>query len=103
MNKDFEISEIVAGTMNWGIWGKKASKLEIIKLIETCVDNKITSFDHADIYGNYTTEFDFGVAFNESKIDRKSIQLISKCGIQSISENRKTVVKHYDYSNNVLF
>jgi predicted oxidoreductase len=23
-----------------------------------CVENKITSFDHADIYGSYTTEAD---------------------------------------------
>ena len=98
MNTDFTLSNIVAGTMNWGIWGKKASKTQMIELIETFIEDNITTFDHADIYGNYTTESDFGFAFNESKIDRKSIQLISKCGIQSISDNRNTVVKHYDYS-----
>jgi predicted oxidoreductase len=27
-----------------------------------CLENKITTFDHADIYGFYTTEADFGKA-----------------------------------------
>jgi predicted oxidoreductase len=27
------------------------------------LENKITTFDHADIYGFYTTEADFGKAF----------------------------------------
>ena len=93
-----ELSKIIAGTMNWGSWGKKATILEMIELIATCLDNEITSFDHADIYGGYTTEAAFGKAFSESKFDRKSIQLITKCGIQSVSENRTTTVKHYDYS-----
>ena len=38
------------------------------------------------------------VPFEASKINRKAIQLITKCGIQSVAENRETVVKHYDYS-----
>jgi predicted oxidoreductase len=63
-----------------------------------CVENKITSFDHADIYGGYTTETQFGKAFVESKIDRNTIQLISKCGIQMVSKNRETTIKHYNYS-----
>ncbi len=98
MNKDFTVSKTIAGTMNWGIWGKKASKSQMIELMQTYIENDITTFDHADIYGNYTTESDFGFAFKESKIDRKCIQLISKCGIQSVSENRNTTIKHYDYS-----
>jgi predicted oxidoreductase len=32
-----------------------------------CLENKITTFDHADIYGDYTTEADFGKAFSSSK------------------------------------
>jgi hypothetical protein len=34
-----------------------------------------TSFDHADIYGGYTTEAEFGKAFAESKIDKKKFSL----------------------------
>ena len=88
--------------MTWGSWGKQFSKTEIIKLINHCVDNQITTFDHADIYGGYTTETDFGNAFAESGIKRETIQLISKCGIQYISENRNNKVKHYNYSKDYI-
>ena len=92
------LSKIIAGTMTWGAWGKKASSSEMIALIECCLACEITTFDHADIYGDYTTESEFGAAFAKSKINRKNIQIITKCGIQSISKNRETIVKHYDYS-----
>lgn len=88
--------------MTWGIWGKALQKPEIIDLIYHCIDNGITTFDHADIYGGYTTEADFGNAFKDAGIDRSSIQLISKCGIQYLSENRQNSVKHYDYSKDYI-
>ncbi|WP_283636381.1 aldo/keto reductase [Aquaticitalea lipolytica] len=100
MKKNF--SKIIAGAMTWGSWGKQFSKTEIIKLTNHCVDNQITTFDHADIYGGYTTEIDFGNAFAESGIKRETIQLISKCGIQYISENRNNKVKHYNYSKDYI-
>ena len=84
--------------MNWGVWDKNLSVKEMNHLIHVCIENNITSFDHADIYGGYTTEEQFGNAFSESKIDRKNIQLISKCGIQMVSENRETTIKHYNFS-----
>jgi len=91
-------SKIIAGTMTWGIWGKNLDKNQMIELMNSCLETGITTFDHADIYGGYTTEAAFGNAFAESRIDRKKIQLISKCGIQLLSENRSTKIKHYDYS-----
>ncbi len=91
-------SKIIAGTMTWGIWGKNLDKNQMIELMNSCLETGITTFDHADIYGSYTTEAAFGNAFGESRIDRKKIQLISKCGIQLLSENRSTKIKHYDYS-----
>jgi predicted oxidoreductase len=66
-------------------------------IIKVCVENKITTFDHADIYGNYTTEADFGKAFKQSLVDRNTIQLVSKCGIQHVN-GRANKIKHYDYS-----
>ena len=95
-------SKIIAGTMTWGIWGKNCTTEEMITLMNSCLENGITTFDHADIYGGYTTEKDFGKAFGESKIDRKDIQLISKCGIQMISENRNNKIKHYSYSKDYI-
>ena len=88
--------------MTWGSWGKQFSKKEMIELMHHCVNNEITSFDHADIYGSYTNEVDFGNAFSESGIKRETIQLISKCGIQYLSENRTNKVKHYNYSKDYI-
>lgn len=96
-----QLSPIVAGTMNWGIWDKKLSTSEMIHLINICIENKISTFDHADIYGSYTTEAEFGKAFTESKIAREKIQLISKCGIQ-LEGSRKNAIKHYDYSKEYI-
>lgn len=96
-----QLSPIVAGTMNWGIWDKKLSTSEMIHLINICIENKISTFDHADIYGSYTTEAEFGKAFAESKIAREKIQLISKCGIQ-LEGSRKNAIKHYDYSKEYI-
>jgi predicted oxidoreductase len=96
-----KLSPIIAGTMNWGIWDKNLNTSEMEHLLHLCVENQITTFDHADIYGNYTTEADFGKAFRQSKIDRKKIQLISKCGIQH-TNGRDNRIKHYDYSKKYI-
>lgn len=97
MNKT-PFSKLIAGTMTWGVWGRNLDQKQMIDMMNLCLENGITSFDHADIYGGYTTEAAFGNAFGESQIDRKKIQLISKVGIQLLSDNRPTKIKHYDYS-----
>ena len=96
------LSPIISGTMNWGVWDKNLTNKEMESTIQLCVENKITTFDHADIYGSYTTEADFGKAFKASKISREKVQLITKCGIQMIAENRKNKIKHYDYSKEYI-
>ena len=88
--------------MSWGSFGKSLSKNEMINLMNHCVEHQVTTFDHADIYGGYTTEEEFGKAFSKSGIKREDIQLISKCGIQYLSENRTNKVKHYNYSKDYI-
>ena len=98
-----QLSPIIAGVMNWGIWDKNLNTKEFTHLINLFIENGITTFDHADIYGGYTTEAAFGKALSESKIDRKKIQLITKCGIQYNSENRpNNWIKHYEYSKDYI-
>ncbi len=87
--------------MNWGAWDKRLNPSEMARLMHVCVENQITTFDHADIYGGYTTEAEFGRAFSASGIDREKIQLISKCGIQH-TDGRPNKVKHYDYSQKYI-
>ena len=95
-------SRIIAGCMSWGKWGKQFSTQDIITQMHTTLESGITTFDHADIYGDYTTESDFGEAFSLSGIERESIQLISKCGIQYVGESRDNKIKHYNYSKEYI-
>jgi predicted oxidoreductase len=88
--------------MNWGVWDKNLTTKEMENMIQICIENKITTFDHADIYGNYTTEADFGKAFHASKIAREKLQIITKCGIQMIAESRNNKIKHYEYSKDYI-
>ena len=59
-----QFSKIVAGTMSWGSWGQNFSKAGMANFMSFCVENGIHTFDHADIYGHYTTQESFGNAFS---------------------------------------
>ena len=91
-------SPIIIGTMRWGIWGANHSTRDVQNLIETSLAEDLTTFDHADIYGDYTTEKLFGDAFSEMNIERESVQFISKCGIEMPCSNRDFQLKSYNYS-----
>ena len=97
-----KLSRIIQGCMNWGQWGSKLTVNEMESLIHHNLDIGISSFDHADIYGDYTTEKEFGKAFSKSGISRESIQLISKCGIQYVGKTRENKVKHYQYDSDYI-
>lgn len=91
-------SKIIIGCMSWGNWGRQFSTKEQTEMIHFCLENGNNTFDHADIYGDYTTESGFGKAFKESKISREDIQLISKCGIQLVHKDKNNSIKHYNHS-----
>lgn len=97
-----KLSNIIAGTMTWGEWGKKMNSKSMTEFMMTCLESQITTFDHADIYGGHTTEEDFGKALAQSTIDRSTIQLVSKCGIKYQSDRRTYAIKHYDYSTEYI-
>lgn len=88
--------------MNWGAWDKKLAAHEMAHRINVCLENGISTFDHADIYGGYTTEAEFGVALDQSGVAREKIQLITKCGIQHLSPNRQNRIKHYNYEKEYI-
>jgi predicted oxidoreductase len=86
-------SRIITGAWRWD----KLNTQQIQTLIQTSLDCGITTFDHADIYGDHTVEELFGKALSPGI--RQKVQLISKCGIKFPSERRPGVyVKHYDTS-----
>ena len=95
-------SKIIAGAMTWGSWGKNLTQPEMTELMQYYVEEGVSTFDHADIYGDYSTEVAFGKAFAESELKRDEIQFISKCGIQLINDSRESNVKHYNYSKDYI-
>lgn len=82
------LSRIVAGVMSWGEWGRKFDPVPVQEMIEKCLELGITTFDHADIYGHYTTESDWGKGYKLSLIDREKIEIVTKCGINLTTPNR---------------
>jgi predicted oxidoreductase len=96
------LSPIIIGTMRWGIWGANHSVRSVQNLIEVSCNENLTTFDHADIYGNYTTEKLFGDAFSKMNMNREEVQFISKCGIEMPCVNRNYDVKSYNYSRDYI-
>ena len=86
-------SRIVAGVWRW----HTISQEVVERLIQTSLDVGITTFDHADIYGDHSNEEIFGRVLKSNPSLRNNMQLVSKCGIKFPSSKRSsTWVKHYD-------
>ncbi len=67
--------------------------------LKACLNLGITTFDHADIYGNYQVEELFGKALKELGISRHNLVISTKCGINHVDPRRSQYrVRHYDSS-----
>ena len=88
--------------MNWGVWGKQLETSSMAELIANCVELGVLTFDHADIYGGYSTEAEFGKAFLETKIPREDLYFISKCGIQFSNNSSPIFYNYYNYSKDYI-
>ncbi len=92
-------SPLIIGTMRLGTWDAKLPTAQWQDFIETCLELQMTTFDHADIYGDYTTEADFGKVLKQAPHLRDQLQIITKCGICRVCEQRpKYRIKSYDLS-----
>jgi predicted oxidoreductase len=88
-------SRIIAGAWRW----HTVSSQTVDQLIHTSLDQGITTFDHADIYGDHSNEEIFGNLIRGNSSLRNRMELVTKCGIKFPSAKRpKTWVKHYDTS-----
>lgn len=95
--KDLKLSRIVHG--HWRLQDWKLSKQKLFSLTQNVIELGITSFDHADIYGDYSCEKLFGDSLSLNKSLRKDIQIITKCGIKLLSNKfPEQKIKYYDYS-----
>ena len=87
----------------YGVWrladDENGSTAHVRAKIDACLEQGITTFDHADIYGEYQCEALFGRALAEDPSLRDQMQIITKCDIAiptSLYPERR--VKFYDTS-----
>lgn len=72
---------------------------ELDTYVRNAIDKGITTFDHADIYGNYECEKEFGKILKVQPGLRKSMEIITKCGIKLKSDKfPERKIKIYDTS-----
>lgn len=89
----------IVGCMRWGVWGENFTTSQYEQIINQCLEIGLDIFDHADIYGHYTTEADFGNALKGNTSLRSKIKIITKCGINMLTPNRPHhTIKSYDTS-----
>lgn len=82
----FPISDIAHGMWRLHQWNLTKGQLQ--HFVEEAIGMGIATFDHADIYGNYTCESMFGNMLAQKTSLRQQMQLVTKCGIRLVSVNR---------------
>jgi len=92
------MSRLVYGA--WRLAGDTNTSADhVLRKIELCMEQGITTFDHADIYGDYECEKLFGRATAGRADLRDRMQIVTKCDLKLISPKHPDHrVKHYDTS-----
>ena len=98
LSDNLSVSRII-----YGLWrltdDPKHSKKHLQSKIEACLDQGITSFDQADIYGGYSSEAELGKVLKQAPQLRQNMEIITKCDIVApIGIHSDKTVKHYDTS-----
>ena len=89
--------------MAYGVWrlseAQDCSVNANLARIDACLAQGITTFDHADIYGDYRCEALFGEAIKARPELKDRIEIVTKTDIMLLSSQwPDTRVKHYDTS-----
>lgn len=72
---DIEVSSVILGLMRIN------QAKDPVKVLTTAIDNEITFFDHADIYGGGDCETIFADTLAKTDAKREALFIQSKCGI----------------------
>jgi predicted oxidoreductase len=96
---------LAIGCMRLGSWGAAMNTADLRTFVDGCLELGLTLFDHADLYGHYSTEADFGRMLREDPALRGRLMLMTKCGIRMPAANRPSYrIKSYDCSrDHILF
>ncbi|WP_435357205.1 aldo/keto reductase [Emticicia sp. SJ17W-69] len=92
-----KVSEAIYGFWRWENLDQTTAKME--QIINLCLELGINTFDHADIYGDFTIEEHFGKIISNKSFKREDIVLFSKCGIRKSSNGK---VYYFDNSRNYI-
>lgn len=99
LDAQLSLSRLVFGAWRLLDTPERPDAQAVARLVGTAVDLGLTSFDHADIYGDHGVEAAFGAGLAAWKGRRESIQLITKCDIMLVSRNRPdNWITHYNTS-----
>ncbi|MBX9400251.1 aldo/keto reductase [Lysobacter sp. BMK333-48F3] len=94
---NLQLSPIVAGVWRMRDWNFDLAQRQ--RWIEAALELGIDSFDHADIYGDYSVEGLFGEALAAAPGLRDRLRIVTKCGIRLTSAQRpQHRIKSYDSS-----
>ena len=97
LNKEVSLSRIVYGMWRLGD-DKNTSPDHVRAKIDASLDQGITSFDQADIYGGYEAEEILGNALSGSTL-RNKMEIVTKCDIIApVGRYADARVKYYDTS-----
>ncbi|WP_128255627.1 aldo/keto reductase [Falsirhodobacter deserti] len=96
-----DLGTISLSRLVYGMWrlgdDTDTSANHVRAKIEACLEQGITTFDQADIYGGYTAEAILGGALTPSLRDR--MEIVTKCDIVApMGRYADKRVKHYDTS-----
>jgi len=98
ITEGLEFSRIVYGMWRLADDGDRSERTVRAK-VDACLAQGITTFDQADIYGDYESEPLFGRALKADPPLRDRIEIATKCGINLVSGKYPARrVKHYDTS-----
>lgn len=98
LSDSLDMSRIV-----YGMWrlsdDADTSPAHVQAKIEACLAQGITTFDQADIYGEYAAEEVLGTALKASPVLRDQMQIVTKCDIVApCGRYADASVKYYDTS-----
>jgi 6-dehydroglucose reductase len=98
LNDNLEFSRLIYGMWRVGD-DTDTSPAYVEKKINACLEQGITTFDQADIYGGYAAEAVLGGALKANPALRNNMEIVTKCGIVApMGRYADAKVKHYDTS-----
>ncbi|SDX53729.1 Predicted oxidoreductase [Ruegeria halocynthiae] len=93
-----ELSRLVYGMWRLGD-DSDTSTAHVEAKIQACLDQGITTFDQADIYGGYAAEAVLGNALRANPSLRAKMEIVTKCDIVApMGRYAEAKVKYYDTS-----